>query len=118
MFFFLFPRALDKKQQATSRRMLGRIVSVSEHKVILKLSGNIMPYREGQRVIVSIQNDKKTASGKVIKVGEVIAHGKITNISQNAVTINSKLANPIISRSALQENRGEERVVFLETIEE
>lgn len=118
MFFFVFPKASGKKQQIKSRRMLGRIASVNEHKVILKLSGNVVPYREGQRVIVSIQNDKKTASGKVIKVGEVVAHGKITNISQNAVTIHSKLANPIISKSAIQENRGEERVILLETIEE
>ena len=118
MFFFVFPRASDKKQQITSRRMLGRIASVNDHKVVLKLSGNVIPYREGQRIIVSIPNDKKTASGKVIKVGEVVAHGKITNISQNAVTIHSKLANPIISKSAIQENQGEERVILLETIEE
>lgn len=118
MFFFVFPRFSDKKKQITSRRLLGRIASVNEHKVVLKLSDDVVPYREGQRIIVSIQNDKKTASGKVVKVGEVVAHGKITNISHNAVTIHSKLANPIISKSAIQENRGEERLILLETIEE
>ena len=117
MFFFISPKTSDKKQQKTSRKMLGRIASANEHKVVLKLSGNVIPYREGQRIVVSIQNDRKTASGKVVKVGEVVAHGKITNISQNTVTINSKLANPIISKSAVLENQGEERVILVETIE-
>lgn len=118
MYFFVFPKPSGRKQQITSRRMLGHIASANDHKVVLKVSGKINPYREGQRVIVSILNDKKTASGKVISVSEVVAHGKITNISQNTVTIHSKLANPIISKSAIQDNQGEEQVILVETIEE
>lgn len=118
MFFFAFPKPSGKKQQITSRRVFGRIASANDHKVILKLSGKINPYREGQRIIVSIPNNKKSASGKVINVSEVVAYGKITNISQDAITIHSKLANPIISKSAIYENLGEECVVLLETIDE
>lgn len=117
MVFRRFSRYSDKKPQRTSRKMLGRIASANEHKIVLKLAEDVVPYHEGQRIVVSVQNERKTALGKIIKVGEVVAHGKITDISKNAVTIHSKLANPIISKSAIQDNQGEERVILVETIE-
>jgi len=112
----MFPRPLYKKQK-TSRKMLGRVAFANDHKVVLKISEDVIPYREGQRIIVSVQNARKTASGRIIKVGEIIAYGKIADISRNTVTIHSKIKNPIISQSALRENWTEEQVILVETIE-
>ena len=71
--------------------MLGRVAFANDHKVVLKISEDVIPYREGQRIIVSVQNARKTASGRIIKVGEIIAYGKIADISRNTVTIHSKI---------------------------
>ncbi len=55
--------------------------------------------------------------GKVLKVSEVVAHGKLTNISDNLVTIQSKGTNLIISASALHENEGKEGLIFVEKVD-
>lgn len=67
--------------------------------------------------MVSIPHERRTALGKVLKVSEVIAHGEITNIAKNAVTIHSRSASPIISKSALRENEGKERLIFVENVD-
>lgn len=114
----MFPRPLYEKQQKTSKKLLGRVAFVNDHKVVLKISEGVIPYREGQRIIVSVENERKAASGKIIKVGEIIAYGKIADISQNAVTIRSRMKNPIISQSALRDNQAEEQIILVEAIEQ
>lgn len=113
----MLTRNIGKKTQKRSSKVVGSITSSNDHRVIVKISGDITPYRKGQRIIVSIPNERKTALGKVLKVSEVVAHGKIINISGNIVTIQSKRTNPIISASALHENEGKESLIFVEKVE-
>ena len=113
----MLTRQLGKKSPQKSTKVMGSITSSNDHRVIVKITGDISPYRKGQRIIVSIPHERKTALGKVLKVSEVVAHGKITNISDNIVTIQSKRTNPIISASALHENEGKERLIFVEKVD-
>ena len=113
----MFVWRFGKKQKKSSRKILGCIASANDHKVIVTLSENAIPYRKGQRIMLSIPNERKTASGKVLKVSEVVAQGKITAVSKDTVTILSKQANPIISKSALHENQGKNSMIFVEDVD-
>lgn len=113
----MFTRYFGKKRKESSKTFSGYIASVNDHRVIIKLSDDTIPYQKGQRIRLSIPNERKTALGKVVKVSEVVAHGKITDISNKSVTIHSKQANPIISKSALHENQGKKGIIFVERVD-
>lgn len=117
MFMFSFsPHTL--KRRKTSRKVKGTISSPSDQNVVVKINGGVAPYRKGQHLVVSIPQKRKTASGEMLKISEVVAHGRITDISQNTVTIDSKLSSPIISRSALNANLGKERLLIVDNLDE
>lgn len=100
----------------TNGKMSGYIIAVSDDMVIIKFSENMSSYRNGQHIIVSIPYERKTALGRTVNIAEIVAHGEISDISNNVVTIQSKRANPIISKSALRDGCGRERVMFVETL--
>ena len=66
---------------------------------------------------MSIPYERKTALGKVVNVAEIVAHGNISAILDNDVVIQSKRANPIVSKPALRESYGKERVMLVETLD-
>lgn len=113
----MFKKYIGKKQKQTSRKISGCIASVNDHRVVVNLTEDAISYQKGQRVILSIPSERKTALGRVVKVSEVVAHGKITDISNKSVTIHSKQANPIISKSALNENKGKKLDMFVEDVD-
>ena len=113
----MFKRYMGKKQKQTSWKISGHIASVNDYKVVVNLSGEAIPYRKGQRIVLSIPSERTTASGKVLKVSEVVAHGRITDISNESVTIQSRRANPIISRAALNESKGKKLDMFVEDVD-
>lgn len=113
----MFARQFEKKQKTTSKKILGYITSISDYQVIVKLLDDTFPYRKGQRIILSIPNERKTALGKIVKVSEIVAHGRIADVSNEHVTIYSQQANPIISRSALRENQGKKGIIFVERVD-
>lgn len=113
----MFKRLIEKKQKRTSRKVSGCIASVNDYRVVVYLSEEAAPYRKGQRIILSIPSERTTASGKVLRVSEILANGRITGVSNNSVTIQSKQANPIISRSALNENIGKKLEMFVENVD-
>lgn len=102
----MFTRNNGIKVPKSGHKVVGSIASVNDHRVVVEISESSKHYHKGQHIIVSIPGERKTALGKIRKVSEVVAHGKITNISGNLVTIQSKQSNPIISGSALRENEG------------
>lgn len=110
----MFKRHIDKKQGKSSKKVSGCIDLVNDHRVTIHLFDDSVSYRKGQRVILSIPSDRKTASGKILRVSEVVAHGKITDVSNNSVTINSKQTNPIISKAALYAVKGKKIDMFVE----
>ena len=101
----------------SSNKLKGYISASNDRSVTVKVSGDITPYRRGQRVVVGIPYEKKTALGNTFEVAEVVAHGEIVKISQNEVTIQSKRTNPIISKTALLENEGKEGFMVVENID-
>ena len=113
----MLTRRLGNKKKRISSNLKGCIVSANDNSVIVKVSGDTAPYQKGQRIMVSIPHKRRTALGKIIKVSEVIAHGEITNIAQNAVTIQSRITSPIISKSALREDKGKEQLMFVESVD-
>ena len=113
----MFKKLIEKKQKQTNRKVFGQIASANDYKVVVNLSDEAIPYRKGQHIILSISSKRTTASGKVLRVSEVVAHGRITDISKNSVTIQSKQANPIISKSALTENKGKKLDMFVENVD-
>lgn len=110
-------RRFAKRTKKSSNKIKGCISTSNDRSVTVKLSGDIAPYRKGQRVVVGIPYRRKTALGNSFEVAEVVAHGEIVKISQNEVTIQSKRTNPIISKTALLENEGKERVMVVENID-
>ena len=67
--------------------------------------------------MVSIPHERRTASGKDLKVSAIVAIGEIASISENTVVIHSKRTNPIISKSALRENKLKETPIFVERVD-
>lgn len=106
-----------KKRGNNGNRIVGSITAADEYKVVVRLSGNVIPYQKGERIVVSIPQARKTALGKDVKVSEVVANGKITKITGDSLTIQSRQANPIISAATLRENVGKERIILVEKVE-
>lgn len=105
-----------KTRKNTNRKLKGCITSVTDHSVTVKLSTENIPYKSGQRIIVSIPHERKTASGKDLKVSAIVALGEIESISRNTVVIQSKRTNPIISKAALRESKLKEIPIFVEEV--
>ena len=104
-------------KKVASKKIKGHVTSATGDKVVLKISEGLVPCYEGQRVIVSIPYERKTALGKAVEVSKVVAYGEIVNVSQGVVTIQSKRSNPIISKYALGESKGKERIMLVENID-
>lgn len=116
MMFMMFPKDLDTKKRCSRRKLKGHIVSSNDHSVTVKLAEESIPFQKGQRLTVSIPSKRKTASGRVLNVSEVVAHGVITDVTKNTVTIHSRKTSPMISKSALKENEGKENLIIVEKI--
>lgn len=111
----IFTRHFRKRKEV--KQMVGYISSSSNCGVVIKLDKDLSAYKPGQRISVSIQRERKAASGEILKVPEVVAHGKITDISDGSVTIQSSPDNPIISKHALSDNRGKKSLMLVREID-
>jgi hypothetical protein len=100
----------------TSIRARGRIIAFSDDIVTIKSKQCASLFKSGQSVVVGIPYERKTALGKVLNVAEIIAHGKVSAVSDDVVVIKSKRSNPIISKTSLRDNYGKDRVLIVDVL--
>lgn len=100
----------------TNNKLNGRIIAATDDMVTIRFSEDVSSYKDTMTIIVSIPCKRKTARGQVINVAEIIAYGKVSNISNNIMELRSNRNNPIISKSTLRDCHGTECVMMIEIL--
>ncbi len=99
-----------------NNKVNGCLIAATDDMVTIQFSEDVSSYKDAMTIIVSVPCKRKTARGQVINVAEIIAYGKVSNISNNVMEVQSNRNNPIISKSALRECRGKESIMMIDTL--
>lgn len=91
------------KREKRSLGVPARIVSTDGNEVVVELEIDKTKYKRGQMVVATVSTKEKTLEGKPVLVSDVVAQGKIAEVSGKRVTICSSRKNPIVSRRAAAE---------------
>lgn len=91
------------KRKKKSLSVPAHIVSTNGNEMVVELEIDKTKYKRGQMVVATVSTREKTLVGKPVLVSDVVAQGKIAEISGKRVTICSSRNNPIVSRRAATE---------------
>ena len=90
-----------KKITRTHAQTYGCVISTNDSAVAIEFCENITSSLEGKLVSVGVPTKRKTASGMVISVLDIIAYGKISSVEKHVIIINSNRNSPIIAKKTL-----------------